>query len=98
MCVERAVEAVVADIASADDRDHVAAFGRGDDHRAFERLGTALVLPIEPRQLALERALGLILRARVEARVDAQPGLGEVRLGIVATQRPPYEVEVSGVI
>ena len=98
MCIERAVEAVVTDIAPADDRDHIAALGRGDDHSTFERLGAALVLPIEPRQLALERALGLILRAWLEARVDAQPRFGQVLIAIVAAQRPAYEIEVCGVI
>ena len=70
MRIERAVEAVVFDIAPADDRDHIPALRRGDDHRAFERVRTALALPVEPCELVLERTLGLILGARIEARVD----------------------------
>src|SRR6516165_1339138 len=98
MCIERTVEAVIADIAPADDRDHIAALRRSDDHRTFERRGAALVLSIEPRQLTLERSLGLILRSRFEARVDAQPRLGEVLLVVVATQCAAHEIEVRGVI
>ena len=42
--IQRAVEAVVADIAAADDGDHVPALGRGDDDRAFERRVRVLLL------------------------------------------------------
>src|SRR5262245_585334 len=56
------------------------------------------MLAIEPRQLALERALSLILRARFEAGVDTQTGLGAVLITVVATQRPAHEVQIRGVI
>ena len=53
---------------------------------------------IEAAQLALERVLGRILRPRLEARVDREPGLGQVLLAVVAPQGAPHEVEVRGIV
>ena len=53
---------------------------------------------IEACQLALERALGLILGARIEAGVNAQARLGEILLVIVAPQRAAHEIEIRRVV
>ena len=57
-----------------------------------------LSLPIQTRELVVERLLGLLLGARFEAGVDAQARLGEVLVVIVAPQGAAHEVEVRGVI
>ena len=95
--VERAVEAVVAHVSAADDGDHIAALRRRDHERALERL-RAFVLAIEARQLALERVLGLLLGARIEAGVDLEARLGEILVVIVATERAAHEIEVRRVV
>ena len=96
--IERPVEAVVADIASADDRDDIAALGRGDDRCAFEGAFGVFALPVEPCKLVLEGALRLVLCTRVEAGVDAQAGLGQILIVVVPAQGAAHEIEIRGVI
>ncbi len=53
---------------------------------------------VEPRELLLEGALRRVLRARIEARVDAQPCFGEVFFAIVPAQGATNEIEIGGVV
>ncbi len=69
--IQGPVEAVVADVAPANDRNHVPALRRRDDDRALEAPVRLLVHAVEPLELAFEGALRLFLHARLETGVDA---------------------------
>src|ERR1700730_7836956 len=57
-----------------------------------------LAQAIKTRELVVERLLGLLLGAQLEAGVDAQGRLGEILVVIGARKGAAKEVEVRGII
>src|SRR5207248_11695736 len=91
--VDRAVVAAITRVASADERLHLAARRIGDHYRAFEAgLAEAALLVVLSDALG-KRALGRLLRARIERREDAQAFRAQILVVVVAAQLPVHELD-----
>ena len=96
--IKRAVEAVRAHIAATDDGHHITAVRLGNDQRAFEVRTAYPARGIEALQIQLQCALRGRLRARIEARVHGKARGSEIRLGVVALQMAPDQIEIGGYV
>ena len=89
--VDRAVVALVAHIASADQRLHLAALGVGDHDRPFEPGLAEAVLLVELGQAPNQGAFGRALHARVQRGEDAQALRAQIGLVVVAAHLTVHE-------